>query len=52
VDDKVKKREFGNLLLVKDNYPKYVVSLDPVTISSYKGITHLSLHQFLMKNNL
>ncbi len=52
VDDKVKKREFGNLLLIKDNYPKYVVSLDPVTISSYKGITHLSLHQFLMKNNL
>lgn len=47
IDHKTKEREFGNLLLIKDNYPKYVVSLDPVAISSYKGIIHLHLHDFL-----
>ena len=25
------KREFGNLAAIKDNYPKYVVSLDPIS---------------------
>jgi len=47
IDNKIKEREFGNLLMIKDNYPKYVVSLDPVAISSYKGIIHLHLHEFL-----
>jgi len=48
-DEKVKAREFGNLELIKDNYPKYVVSLDPVVIGSYKGIKHLHLREFLKK---
>ena len=47
VDNKVKEREFGNLLKIKDNYPKYVVSLDPVSISAYKGIKHIHLRDFL-----
>ena len=47
IDDKTKEREFGNLLLIKDNYPKYVISLDPVPVSSYKGIVHLHLRDFL-----
>ena len=46
-DDKVKEREFGNLILIKDNYPKYVISLDPVPIASYKGVKHLHLREFL-----
>ena len=29
--DETVKREFGNLAAIKDNYPKYVVSLDPVS---------------------
>ncbi len=49
-DEKVKLHEFGNLLLIKDNYPKYVVSLDPVQIGQYKGIQHLHLRTFLKKN--
>lgn len=49
-DEKVKLREFGNLLLIKDNYPKYVVSLDPVQIGQYKGIQHLHLRAFLLKD--
>lgn len=50
-DEKVKLREFGNLLLIKDNYPKYVVSLDPVQIGQYKGIQHLHLRAFLKKDD-
>ena len=43
------KREFGNLAAIKDNYPKYVVSLDPVCggFSEYPGIEHISLRNFL-----
>ena len=42
-------REFGNLLKIPDNYPKYVVSMDPIIKpKDYHGITHLSLRQCLM----
>ena len=43
------KREFGNLAAIKDNYPKYVVSLDPVCggLSEYPGIEHINLRDFL-----
>ncbi len=43
------RREFGNLAAIKDNYPKYVVSLDPVCggFSEYPGIEHISLRNFL-----
>jgi predicted AAA+ superfamily ATPase len=34
-------REFGNLLQIKDNHEKYVVSLDDVKFSNYEGIIHL-----------
>ncbi|WP_456423998.1 ATP-binding protein [Lutibacter sp.] len=48
-DEKTKTREFGNLALIKDNYPKYVVTLDPVIMGSYKGIKQLHLREFLKK---
>lgn len=43
------KREFGNLEAIRDNYPKYVVSLDPVSggFSEYPGIEHVNLREFL-----
>ncbi len=43
------KREFGNLAGIKDNYPKYVVSMDPVSgeLPEYPGINHLHLRDFL-----
>ncbi len=43
------KREFGNLAAIKDNYPKYVVSMDPISggLSAYPGIHHLHLRDFL-----
>lgn len=43
-------REFGNLLKIADNYPKYVVTRDPLTKSmDYSGITRISLRQFLLQ---
>lgn len=43
------KREFGNLVAIKDNYPKLVVSLDSVSggFSEYPGIEHVNLREFL-----
>lgn len=46
-DDKVYEREFGNLKLIEDNYPKYVVSMDSINLGEEKGIIHLQLLQFL-----
>ena len=37
---KVIEREFGNLLLIKDNHEKIVVSMDDVKFSDYEGIKH------------
>ena len=47
-DEKTREREFGNLLNIKDNYPKYVVSLDDFNKESdVKGIRHMHLSDFL-----
>jgi hypothetical protein len=46
------EREFGNLMKIQDNYPKYVVSMDPISkAQSYKGITQLSLREFLLSDS-
>jgi hypothetical protein len=47
-DDRVRDREFGNLLAIPDNYPKKVVSMDDVSGSSYHGIAHVRLADFLL----
>lgn len=47
-DDATREREFGNLRLIKDNYPKYVISMTPLlTKNDDDGITHLHLRKFL-----
>lgn len=47
-DETTIEREFGNLGKIKDNHPKYVVSLDPVMhTSGYEGIIYLPLRRFL-----
>jgi len=38
---RVIEREFGNLLKIKDNHEKVVISLDEVKFSDYEGIRHL-----------
>lgn len=52
-NDETREREFGNLHNIKDNYPKYVVSMTPgVTRSDDNGVTHLHLRNFLMLDDL
>lgn len=43
------KREFGNLKAIPNNYPKYVISMEPVTgeLGDYPGINHIHLRDFL-----
>ena len=49
-DDTTREREFGNLRAIKDNYPKYVISMTPlVTRNDDNGIIHLHLRKFLME---
>ena len=50
-DEKVKLREYGNLKLVKDNYPKLVVSLDLYAPKNIEGIQHIYLRDFLLSEN-
>ena len=45
-DEKVREREFGNLLKIEDNYEKIVVSADEFT-TDYKGIKHIHIREFL-----
>ena len=52
-NDETREREFGNLRNIKDNYPKYVISMTPGVIrNDDNGITHLHLRNFLMADNL
>ena len=45
-----REREFGALKKIKDNYPKYVISMTPlVTRTDDDGIIHLSLREFLAR---
>ncbi len=40
-DQKTIDREFGNLLNIKDNHEKIVISMDEIQLSNHKGIKHL-----------
>ena len=45
------EREFGNLKLIKDNYPKYVVTMDPnVGLIHDSGIVACTARQFLLNS--
>lgn len=39
-NENVISREFGNLEMIKDNFPKIVVTLDPVSFGNINGIEH------------
>ncbi len=40
-------REFGNLLLIPDNYPKMVVTFEAPPGNTYHGVEHWGLQRFL-----
>jgi len=44
-----KEREFGNLLAIKDNFPKYVVSFDEGASGNISGVKHIHIRDFLME---
>lgn len=42
-------REFGNLLEIRDNYPKYVVTMDEMTeTTTYEGIKRIHVKDFCL----
>ncbi len=51
-EEKTIDREFGNLLRIKDNYRKLVITMDPYTGSSYKGIEVMHVSEFLLLEKL
>ena len=52
-DESTVNREFGNLMKIPDNYPKYVVSLDPISKPrDFNGIKHTPLRLFLLYDSL
>lgn len=50
-EEKTVEREFGAYDSVQDHYPKYVISMDPIT-GDRDGIRHLNLIDFLLNKEL
>ena len=46
-DSATREREFAPLLLIRDNYPKYVLSMDELDFSQ-QGIQHKNIIDFLL----
>ena len=44
------EREVENLLEIKDNYPKYVVTLDELALGNINGVNIVHLQDFLLSN--
>ena len=51
VTEKNRLREFGNLELIKDNYPKFVISRDKLPMS-VNGIIHQNIIDFLLGQDM
>ena len=49
--DKTIDREFGNLLNIKDNFPKMVVTMDELAGTDYQGIRHIHILDFLQQTD-
>ena len=46
--DVTAQREFGNLLKIKDAYPKMVITMDTFNGNSFEGIKHMNIADFLL----
>ena len=44
-------REFIPLLEIKDNYPKYVVTMDEFWKDNIEGVKHIHIADFLLMEN-
>lgn len=47
---KTEKREYGRLLDIRDNYPKYVLRTDAFAGGNYEGIKTMHVADFLLSN--
>lgn len=47
-DESVRKRELRPLLKIKDNHPKYVLSMDRLPQDNYEGIIRMYIPDFLL----
>jgi predicted AAA+ superfamily ATPase len=47
-DSKTLEREFGNLSMISDNYPKTVITYDAFSGNTHAGIHTVSLEEFLL----
>lgn len=45
-----RRREYAPLEAIADNYPKYVITLDPLAGDNTGGIRHLPIHDFLLSD--
>lgn len=50
-NEDTRKREFGVYNHIKDNFPKYVISMDEIDFTQ-DGIIHLNIIDFLLNDNL
>ncbi len=46
-NEQAHQREFGNLLKIKDNFEKIVISADELITGNYKGVKHIHILEFL-----
>jgi len=49
-EEKTIEREFGNLLKIKDNYPKLLITMDRFSGNTFEGVKVTDLRIFLMGN--
>lgn len=49
--EKTKEREYGNLLSIADNYPKYVLRTDILTGGNHEGIKTMHVADFLLSED-
>ena len=49
IDNNTYEREMRPLLLINDNYPKYILSMDKVIMGNDKGIKHMNIIEFLLE---
>ncbi|MEN2436112.1 ATP-binding protein [Weeksellaceae bacterium A-14] len=49
-EEKTIEREFGNLLKIKDNYPKLLITMDRFSGNTFEGVKVTDLRTFLMGN--
>lgn len=51
LDESTSKRELAPLLALRDNYPKYLLTLDPLPPAEHNGIKCLNVLDFLLAAN-